>query len=308
MIRKKWLCQDWVKVMIVAGLGLLAGFLPWQVQAEVWVDQVGRRVNIPAAPQRVVTLAASITEMVFALGLGSRVCGVEQFSDYPPAARELPKVGSYISLDLERIVALRPDLCLATKDGNPRHVVERLEGLGIAVYAVDPRNMEAIIATTEEIGKILGAPDKGQELAAALNHRYQRVKALAARVTHRPRVFFQIGISPIVSAGSHTFLDELITTAGGLNLAAGKIPYPRFSQEQILALNPEVIIITSMTRGGAFEEVKAGWERWKTLPAVRNQAIFLVDSDIVDRPSPRLLDGLEMIFRLIHPELAGELP
>jgi len=302
------LCKELGKFILIAGLGLLAGFSPWRALAEVQVDQSGRQVNVPAAPQRLVTMAASLTEMVFALGLGPRVVGVEQFSDYPPAARELPKVGSYKLPDVERIVALRPDLCLAVKDGNPPHVLERLRGLGIPVYVVDPRNLPEVIATVEEIGHLVGAADQARELAAGLSRRYQRIKDLAARVGHRPRVFFQIGIAPIVSAGSRTFLDELITTAGGLNLAAGKVPYPRFSQEQILALQPEVIIITSMDRGGAFEQVKAGWERWETLPAARDHRIFLIDSDIVDRPAPRLLDGLELLFRLIHPELAGELP
>lgn len=296
------------RVLLVAGLGLWAGWSPWPALAGVWVDQSGRQVRVPAAPQRLVTMAPSLTEMVFALGLGSRLVGVEQFSDYPPATRELPQIGSYISPDLEKIVALRPDLCLAIKDGNPRQVVERLQGLGIPVYVVDPRNLPGVIATVKEIGNLLGAGAKTRELAKALSRRYQKIKTLAAQAAHRPRVFLQIGLAPIVSAGSHTFLNELITTAGGLNLAAGKTPYPRFSEEQVLALQPEVIIITSMARGGAFEQVKASWERWKNLPAVRNHRIFLVDSDLVDRPSPRLLDGLELLFRLIHPELAGELP
>jgi len=308
MVREMRFCKDLGKVMLVAVWGLVAGFPPGHALAAVQVDQSGRRVNVPAAPQRLVTLAASLTEMVFAVGLGSRVVGVEQFSDYPPAARELPKVGSYKLPDLERIVALQPDLCLAIKDGNPPQVLERLRSLGIPVYVVDPRNLPGVIATMEEIGGLLGAAGKAGELATELRRRHQRIKDLAAQAAHHPRVFFQIGVSPIVSAGSHTFLDELITTAGGLNLAAGKAPYPRFSQEQILALQPEVIIITSMTRGGAFEQVKAGWERWETLPAARNHRIFLVDSDIMDRPSPRLLDGLELLFRLIHPELAGERP
>jgi len=295
------------KTLLIACLGLaLLG--PTPALAAVRVDQSGRQVNVPAAPQRLVTMAASLTEIVFALGLGPRLVGVEQFSDYPPAARELPKVGSYKLPDVERIVALEPDLCLAVKDGNPPHVLERLRGLGIPVYVVDPRNLPEVIATVEEIGHLLGAADQARELVAGLNRRYQRIRDLAARVGRRPRVFFQIGIAPIVSAGSRTFLDELITTAGGLNLAAGKVPYPRFSQEQILALQPEVIIITSMDRGGAFEQVKAGWERWETLPAARDHRIFLVDSDQVDRPAPRLFDGLELLFRLIHPELAGELP
>jgi iron complex transport system substrate-binding protein len=296
------------KVMWAAGLGLLTLLAAWPARARVRVDQVGRQVEVPAAPQRLVTLAASLTEMVFALGLGSRLVGVEQFSDYPAAASKLPKVGSYITPDLERIVALRPDLCLAIKDGNPRQAVDRLQGLGIPVYVVDPRNLPGVMATLKEIGRLLGAEAKADELAAALSRRYQRIKGLSAQVRHRPRVFLQIGLAPIVSAGSHTFLDEMITTAGGLNLAAGKSPYPRFSQEQILARQPEVIIITSMARGGAFEQVKAGWERWENLPAARHHRIFLVDSDLVDRPSPRLLDGLELLFRLIHPELADKLP
>jgi len=301
------LYKDLGKVILVAGLGLLAGFSPGQALAAVHIDQVGRRVNVPAAPQRLVTMAASLTEMVFALGFGDRLVGVEQFSDYPPAAREIPKVGSYTLPDLEGIVALQPDLCLAIKDGNPPHILERLRGLGIPVYVVDPRNLPGVIATLGEIGHLLGAEEEAGKLTATLTRRLQRIKDLAARAAQRPRVFFQIGLAPIVSAGSHTFLDELITTAGGLNLAAGKTPYPRFSQEQVLALQPEVIIITSMDRGGAFEQVKAGWERWENLPAARNHHIFLVDSNLVDRPSPRLLDGLELLFRLIHPELAGEL-
>ncbi|MFZ5447790.1 MAG: cobalamin-binding protein [Thermodesulfobacteriota bacterium] len=300
--------KDLGKVILIAGLGLLAGFFPRQTLAEVRVDQLGRQVNLPASPLRVVTLAASLTEMVFALEAGSRVVGVEQFSDYPPAARELPKVGSYKLPDIERIMALRPDLCLAIKDGNPPHVLERLRGLGIPVYVVDPHSVPAMIATIKEIGHLLAADARAGELAADLNRRYRRIKDLAAQVVCRPRVFLQIGISPIVSAGAHTFLNELIATAGGFNLAAGKVPYPRFSLEQILALKPEVIIITSMDRGGAFEQVKAGWERWEALPAARNHRIYLIDSDIVDRPSPRLVDGLELLFRLIHPELGDRQP
>ena len=307
MVQKMKFYKDLGKVILVAGLGLLAGFSPGQALAAVHIDQLGRRVNVPAAPRRLVTMAASLTEMVFALGFGDRLVGVEQFSDYPPAAREIPKVGSYTLPDLEGIVALQPDLCLAIKDGNPPHILERLRGLGIPVYVVDPRNLPGVIATLGEIGHLLGAEEEAGKLTATLTRRLQRIKDLAARAAQRPRVFFQIGLAPIVSAGSHTFLDELITTAGGLNLAAGKTPYPRFSQEQVLALQPEVIIITSMDRGGAFEQVKAGWERWENLPAARNHHIFLVDSNLVDRPSPRLLDGLELLFRLIHPELAGEL-
>ncbi len=280
---------------------------PTLAGARLVTDQLGRPVSVPEEPHRIITLAASLTEIVFALGQGHRLVGVEQFSDFPPEARKLPKVGSYINPDVERIVALRPDLCLAIKDGNPYHSVARLESLGIPIYAVDPRNLQGVIDTVLEIGRLLNASSQAEALAANLSRRYQHLISLVTQVHRRPTVFFQIGTSPIVAVGSHTFLDELITTAGGINLTAGKVPYPRFSQEQVLGLQPEVIIITSMTRGEVFERVKAAWSRWTTVPAARNQRIFLVDSDIVDRPSPRIFDGLEVLFRLFHPKLAGEL-
>jgi iron complex transport system substrate-binding protein len=192
------------KVLVVAALALLAGLASRPALAKIQVDQLGRQVNVPAAPRRLVTLAASLTETVFDLGLGNRLVGVAQFSDYPPAAKKLPKVGSYIAPDLEKIVALRPDLCLAIKDGNPRQVVDRLQSLGIPVYVVDPRNLPKMIATLQEIGHLLlGAGTRADELAAKLTRRYQRIKALAALAKHRPRVFLQIGLAPIVSAGGH---------------------------------------------------------------------------------------------------------
>jgi len=119
-------------------------------------------------------------------------------------------------------------------------------------------------------------------------------------------VFFQIGITPIVAVGTNTFIHELIELAGGRNLTAGPTPYPRFTREQVLAMAPEVLIITSMTRGGAFEQVKAEWLRWPQMPAARDGRVHLVDSNIFDRPSPRLVDALELMARLTQPSLFGE--
>ena len=138
-----------------------------------------------------------------------------------------------------------------------------------------------------------------------MRSRIYRVKALVENTGHRPGVFFQIGISPIVSVGTPTFIHELIGLAGGTNLAAGPVAYPRFSREQVIALSPEIIIITSMSRAAVFEQVKADWNRWPHLPAVKNQRIFLEDSNLFDRPTPRLVDGLELLARLIHPECFG---
>lgn len=263
---------------------------------------------LPTAPRRLVTLAPSLTEMVFAVGAGERLVGVDRHSDFPPEARQLPHVGSYIHPDVERVVALKPHLVLAVRDGTPPHLLARLKYVGIPVHVVDPRTLEAVIATIVEVGTSVGVPGKAAELAENLGRRLARIRNLASQARSRPRVFFQIGVAPLVSAGSHTLIDELIATAGGINVAADGPPYPRFSQEQVLSLRPEVIIITTMEREGLFEQVKAGWQRWVQLPAVRQGRIHLIDSDLVDRPGPRLFDGLELVFRLLHPDLAAALP
>jgi iron complex transport system substrate-binding protein len=273
------------------------------VHARMVTDQLGRKISLSDNPRRVVALAPSITEIIYALGQQHRLKGVTLFSDYPDAAKKLPVVGSYVHLDLEKIVALRPDLCIAIKDGNPKEVIDRLDSLKIPVYAVDPKNLESVMETLQEIAQLLNAEGKAKVLIESMTSRIDRVTSRIATIDHKPRVFFQIGISPIVSVGSDTFIHEIIVLAGGKNLAAGRIPYPRFSQEQVLGLSPEVLVLTSMARTGAFEKAKAKWERWPQLDAVRSGRIHLVDSNLFDRPSPRLVEALEVMARLIHPKL-----
>ena len=274
--------------------------------ARVVTDQLGRKIYLPDNPQRVVALAPSITEIIFALEQQHRLKGVTLFSDFPDAAKKLPKVGSYVHLDLEKIVALRPDLVIATKDGNPKEVIDRLEALKIPVYVVDPRDLDTVMETLHEIGELLSADDKAARLIVDIKSRVQNVTSRVAQSSYRPRVFFQIGISPIISIGTETFIHEIIVLAGGKNLAEGNIPYPHYSQEQVLGLSPEIFIITSMAREAAFEQIKAQWSRWPNVPAVKNGRIHLVDSNLFDRPTPRLVDALEMLVRLIHPELFEE--
>ncbi len=276
--------------------------LPVQVSAKTVIDQLQRRVDVPDNPLRVISLAPSITEILFVLEQGDRLKGVTRFSDYPQQATALPKVGSYVNLDLEKIVSLKPDLCIAVKDGNPIEIIRRLELFDIPVYAVDPRDLDTVVETVLEIGNLLNADIIARRVAGDMVSRIKKIKTHVAQVVLRPGVFFQIGISPIVSVGAGTFNDELIQLSGGTNLVRGSSAYPRFSKEQVLSLAPEVIIICSMARQGGFERMKAEWNRWPSLPAVRNRQIFLVDSNLFNRPTPRLVDGLELLFQLIHPE------
>jgi iron complex transport system substrate-binding protein len=270
------------------------------------VDPVGRTVEVPADPQRVVALAPSITEIVYALGRQDRLKGVSRFSDFPAAVEKLPKVGSYIQLDVERIVALSPDLCIGIKDGNPLAVVEQLDSLGIPVFAVNAVDMATTMRSIQAIGKVLNAGPRAGEIVADMHRRIRYVADTAKKTDRKPRVFVQIGVSPIVSVGDGTFINELITLAGGVNVAAGPNPYPRFSVEQVIALAPDVLVISSMARATVFEQVKAGWMQWPAIPAVANQAVFIAPTNIFDRPTPRLVDGLEQMARYIHPQLFKE--
>jgi iron complex transport system substrate-binding protein len=285
----------------------LLGF-PATTESRRVTDLLGRQLEVPQDPRRVVALAPSITEIVYALGQEHRLKGVTRFSDYPEAAMKLPRVGSYVHLDVERIAALKPDLCIGVKDGNPLTVVTRLQALGIPFYAVHPVNLETVIQSIETIGDLLGASPVAAQTVTAMRKRIERVKRIVAAARRKPRVFVQIGVSPIVSVGSQTFIHQLVTLGGGSNIAAGDVPYPRFSREQVISLAPDVIVISSMARATVFEKVKAEWMQWPAIPAVRNQAVFIAPTDIFDRPTPRLVEGLEQMAKYIHPRLFTEPP
>lgn len=289
-------------ILIICGL-----LSPLAAFARPVVDQAGRSVELPAELHRVVSLAPSLTEVVFSLGRGALLKGATQYSDDPPAARLIPRVGSYVRLDVEKIVALRPDLCLAIRDGNPLHTINRIVELGIPVYVVDPRSLAGIMAMVSGLGEVLGAVEPAARITGDMQARLKKVSDRLAGNRARPRVFFQIDAEPIVSAGRDTFIHELITLAGGLNLAAdaGVGAYPKFSWEDLLALQPEVAIVASMAGGFSVDSLRAGWQRWPQLPAVKNNRVHVVDAGLVDRPTPRLLDGLETFARIIHPELFG---
>jgi len=291
-------------ILLLIIQGTIVSLPAWAQNVHV-TDLLGRRMAIPKDPVRVVSLAPNITEIVYALGQSHRLVGATTYSDYPAEADMLPKVGSYVHLDLERIVFLAP-LCLAIKDGNPIAAISRLESIGIPVYAVDPRDLESVMDTLSRIGRLLQADKQAKQLVQGMRRRIQAVESLVAKTDHRPGLFFQIGISPIVSVGTNTFIHELIVQAGARNLAEGDIPYPRFSKEQVLGMSPDVIIVTSMARKAVFEKIRQDWYQWTNLPAVKNDRIYFKDSGLFDRPSPRLVDALEILVRLIHPEMFKE--
>ncbi|GAU08749.1 ABC transporter substrate-binding protein [Desulfoplanes formicivorans] len=270
--------------------------------SRILTDQTGRKVTVPAHPSRIIALAPSAMEIVCALGGRDRLVGRTRFSDHPPEAVDLPVVGSYVQLDVEKIASLRPDLCIALKDGTPYVTVQTLRRLHIPVFAVNNDSLDSVIQAIGLVGQVINRPREAAEVMASLTHRIKKVQERIACAPTRPGVLYQIDSNPIITAGQGTYINELITLAGGRNVAAAFTGYPRFSMEQALTLMPEVIIIPSMDRSGAWKETAATWQQWTHIPAVRQHRIQQVNSDLFDRPSPRMVDGLEILARILHPE------
>ncbi|MFC1824051.1 ABC transporter substrate-binding protein [Thermodesulfobacteriota bacterium] len=287
-------------------LFLVIANIPHAGRGADFVDGLGRKTTLEGPPTRIVSLAPSITEILFFLGLDRRIVGVTEFSYYPPEAASKPKVGSYINLNVEKIISLAPDLVIGTADGNQPGVVDLLEQAGIEVFIVNPRNVNEVVATIATLGKVCGLAQKANALAGQLQARMKRVLA-NIRGRGRPLVFLQINVKPIMTVNKNTFHHDLIRLAGGRNMTADEpVTYPRISLEAVLLMKPEVIIISSMERGGRFERARVEWLKWKGIPAVQEKRVYLIDSDLIDRPSPRIIQGLEGMARLIHPDADWE--
>ena len=281
---------------------IIAGWAPSAPCAE-FRDSLGRTITLEGNPKRIIPLAPSLTEILYSLGLGERVVGVTRFSSYPPEAAAKPKVGSYINLNVEEILSLRPDLIIGTKDGNEPGVVDMLEQAGIAVFIVNPRNVQETIGTIGTIGRVCGIPERAGQLTQRLEERLDNVVKKTA-LKKKPLVFLQINLKPIMTVNRDTFHHDLIRLSGGRNMTAdATITYPRISIEEVIQRRPDVILISSMERGGRYEKARQEWMKWTSIPAVRNGRVHLIDSDLIDRPSPRIIDGLEAMARLVHPDI-----
>jgi iron complex transport system substrate-binding protein len=270
------------------------------------VDDAGRTVEIAETPQRLVSLAPSNTEILFALGLGDKVVGVTDFCDYPEEAKAIEKAGG-IEPNLEKLVDLDPDLVLAI-GGSPAQVEKatEMEKLDLTVLVLEPGDIEGIVANIELVGQATGAEKEAGELAAELRKRFDDITAKAKGAESRPKVFYELDAtdpSKPYTPGPGSFIDALITLAGGSNVGAGaKMQWAQLSTEEIIAQDPEVIVLADANYGVTAEMVK---ERpgWSVITAVKNGAIYPIDDILISRPGPRIIDGLEALARIIHPEL-----
>jgi len=274
--------------------------------AASFTDELGRAVQAPERPGRIIALTPALTETLFALGLGDKVVGVTAWSDYPPQAKGLPQIGSYVAPNLERILELAPQLVLASRDGNPPELIAQLSGLGVAVYVVAPDDPLALPATLEALGRVCGAPQAGRRLAEGLRRDYAAVAARLAGVQPRPTLMV-IGSSPLITAGEGSLTNRLLVMAGGHNIAQG-LPgrWPTLSLEKVVEAQPEVVVLSTMERGMDRDRVMAYWRNLPGLAERPGLRVVYIDSDIIDRAGPRLGQGLMALARLIHPERFAE--
>ncbi|HMK39026.1 MAG TPA: cobalamin-binding protein [Bacteroidota bacterium] len=263
------------------------------------VDDIQRTVTLARPAVRIVSLAPSITECLFALGAGDQVKGVTDFCNYPPEARGKTHVGGMINPSIEAVVGLEPDLVVLSMEGNVREDFRRLTSFGTPVFVSNPRTLEGIYSSLRALGALTGRADSARHLVARLQSREDAVRS-AARGALPVRVLLLVSLQPLMCAGGNTFIDELIRTAGGTNLAArARGTYPAYSRESVIADDPDVIIVTSDILS-AVAALKEMFPEWGTVGAVRNDRVFSLDADLVSRPGPRALDALETLFHLLH--------
>lgn len=286
--------------MITLCLVFFLIFFPNRSIAQIsLVDDLQRKLTLDSPAKRVVSLAPSITETLFAIGAGDRVVGVTDYCNYPAEAKTKQRVGGVINPNIETIISLKPDLIVLSMEGNVREDFNKLTSFGIPVFVTNPRNLAGIYTSVAQLGSLTGQSAQAMTLVHSLKMRADSIVLAASSSKSRNALLF-VSLQPIIVVGRGTFLAELIELAGGINTAAHtSSTYPAYSREAVLKDNPDVLIFMSGILSNP-AELSQFYPEWKTLNAFRRKKIFVIDSDIVSRPGPRAVDGLEMLYKLIH--------
>ena len=265
-------------------------------------DDRGKTLTLSAPPRRIVSLAPSATEIVFALGAGDRLVAVDNFSDFPAEAGALPHIGGFRTSP-ETVVSHAPDLILGLKSGN---LPAQLTDLKQPLFVFDPDDLEGVYRNIAVVGTMLDRESEAEKLVAGMRARIDAVAQKAKTATTTPRVLHEVDATDptrVFVAGPHNFIDSMITVAGGRNVAAdAPLKYPQLTAEQVVARDPEVIVLADAAFG-VTPEMVAARPGWGAVRAVKGKAIYPIDDNLVSRPGPRLVLGFEAYIRLIHPEL-----
>jgi len=277
-------------------------------------DDLGNEIQLEQSPERIVSLAPSITEMLYELGLGDRVIGVTSYCDYPARMLEeveegeVTTIGTIVEPNIEQIVELDPDLVVAANI-NPVEDVERLQELGLIVAGFAPEDLETTFSVMDRVGEMTGFQDEVQQVIDDMRYRLERVEELVAEQEEEPSIFYEIWNDPLQTAGENTFIDDVIERAGAHNLGAeAGEGWPEFSLETLIMEDPEVYLSTphSAEHVVSPEAIKER-DNFDALTAVQEDRVHMVDQDMLSRPGPRVIDGLIELTEAVHPHLSDEL-
>lgn len=281
---------------ILTGMPFMANITP-----RTFVDDAGRKLYVAKSPTRIVSLAPSITEMLFSLGLEEQIVGVTDFCDFPPAARSKPKVG-YSNPNVETLAALQPDLVLAPKEFLRADVLAKLEQLKIPTFILEAKRLEDIPLHIQTLGRIVERAPEAGVVVRAMRERMAEVRR-AVEALPPKRVLYVLNSQPLITVGPGSFIHQMIGLAGGVNVASqAGAPYPRLSMETVLQEDPEVLVFPAGTAESVPSSEQQQWQRWTSLSAIRHQRIREVSSNLLNRPGPRIVEGLEQLARAIHPD------
>ena len=288
-------------VLLGTALVLAACTTPVQTPTQYVVDDLGRLVGINGTPQRIISLAPSNTEILFALGLGDKVVGVTMYCDYPAEAQDKEKVGDYYGPDIEKMIALQPDLILAT-DFHRFDLIPTLEEQGVAVFAVAPQTLQDVLESIQKIGQITGKEAEALELVNGMESKIEGIEEQTEELAERPRVFYMTWYDPMWTVGRNTWIDELINMAGGMNIFSENFEGGAMVQiEWVILHDPQIIITSEWSYDWALNATELA-----STDASQTGRIHTFDDDLAQRPGPRLVDGLEWFAHLIHPEIFEE--
>lgn len=269
-------------------------------RVKTFTDDVGRQISLARPASRVVSLAPSATEILFAVGLTTEVVGVTTFCDYPPAAKAKPKIGSAIP-NLEAIIGLKPDLVLAVKSEIIRpDILAKLNQLTIPLFILAAKTVEEILGHIVTVGRLVGREREARLVMGTLTERVRAIRRRMASV--KPvRVFYVINSDPLMSIGSGSFIHQMLELAGGTNIIGRTtIPYPKVSLEEVLRRDPEVLLFPVGASEGIPEHEQQRWRKWSTLSAVKQNRLRQVKAELVNRPGPRVVDGIDAIAQALH--------
>lgn len=280
-------------LLLVAGSPMLAQASPITVK-----DDAGSQITLVKPAQRIVALSPHIVETLFAAGAGGKIVGTVEYSDYPVAAKSIPRIGSYSSFDLERLIALKPDLIIGWETGNSPAAIAKIRALGIPVYLSQSNTVSQIAVEIEKFGQLAGTENAAQPAAAAFRKRLSMLqRTYGNRATLS--VFYQISESPLMTIGGKQIISNALDICGGKNIFAALVPMaPVITTESVLAANPEVILASGMenTNPQALDQ----WKKWPKLIATQHDNFFFIDPDLMNRNGPRILDGTQMLCESIQ--------